>query len=95
MESVIPMLLRITEERLGDVTVVHVAGRLVGEGVEELSRLCTAVRRPLRIDLAGLLQADEMGLSLLRSLRESGAELAGVSPFIDLLLDSRKEHAAN
>ncbi|MBK9062899.1 MAG: hypothetical protein IPL89_06845 [Acidobacteria bacterium] len=95
MESVIPMLLRITDERLGDFTVVHVAGRLVGEGVEELGRVCAASLRPLRIDLAGLLQADELGLSLLRALRASGAELSDVSPFIGLLLDSRREHAAN
>jgi len=89
------MLLRITEERLGKATVVHVAGRLVGVGVEELGRLCAASPRPLRIDLAGLLQADEMGLSLLRSLRESGAEMAGISPFIELLLDGWRTRAEN
>ena len=89
------MLLRITEERLGDVTVVHVAGRLVSEGAGELNRICMASPHPLRIDLSGLLQADELGLALLHSLRESGAELAGASPFISLLLDSRREHAAN
>ena len=74
---------------------MHVAGRLVGEGAGELSRVCTGSPRPLRIDLSGLLQADELGLSLLRSLRDSGAGLTGVSPFISLLLDSRREHAAN
>jgi anti-anti-sigma regulatory factor len=88
------MLLRIAEERLGDLTVVHVAGRLVGEGAGELSRVCTAGSRPLRIDLSGLLQADELGLSLLRSLRASGAELAGVSPFISLLLEGGRDRAA-
>ena len=89
------MLLRIAEERLGEFSVVHVAGRLVGEGVEELGRVCAASLRPLRIDLGGLLQADDLGLSLLRSLRESGVELTEVSPFISLLLDSRREDAAN
>lgn len=89
------MLLRISEERLGEGTIVHVAGRLVGAGVEELSRVCTGSSRPLRIELAELLQADELGLSLLRSLRASGAELAGVSPFIGLLLDGRRDRAAN
>ena len=89
------MLLRISEERLGEATIVHVAGRLVGAGVEELGRVCTASPRPLRIDLAGLLQADEMGLSLLRSLRESGAELVDVSPFIRLLLDTGRNRAEN
>ena len=83
------MLLRIMEERLGEGTVVHVAGRLAGEGVEELGRVCTASPRPLRIDLGELLQADELGLSLLRSLHESGADLFGGSPFINLLLENR------
>lgn len=85
------MLLRIIEERLGEGTVVHVDGRLVGAGVEELGRVCGLARRPLRIDLAGLLQADEIGLSLLRSLRASGADLAEVSPFINLLLADKRE----
>jgi hypothetical protein len=89
------MLLRISEEHLGEATIVHVAGRLVGAGVEELGRVCRASPRPLRIDLAGLLQADEMGLSLLRSLRESGAELADVSPFIRLLLDTKRDRGEN
>jgi hypothetical protein len=89
------MLLRISAERLGEATVVHVAGRLVGEGVEELGRVCTAAPRPLRIELAGLLHADELGLSLLRSLRAAGAELNGVSPFIGLLLEGRGARAAN
>jgi hypothetical protein len=88
-------MLRISEERLGETTVVRVAGRLNGEGVEELSRVCMDASRPLRIELVGLLQADERGLSLLRSLRESGAELVGVSPFIDLLLEGRKARAGN
>ena len=87
----ISMLLRITEERLENVTVVHVAGRLVGKGVEELDRVCAGSHGELRIELSGLLQADELALALLRSLRESGAELSGVSPFIGLLLEGRRE----
>lgn len=87
------MLLRIEQECLGETTVVHVVGRLVGAGVEELRRVCTASPRPLRIDLAELLQADEMGLALLRALRDSGAELMAVSPFIALLLRPDREKA--
>lgn len=89
------MLLRISEERFGEGTVVHVAGRLVGAGVEELGRTAAASPRPLRIDLAGLLLADELGLSLLRGLRESGVDLVGGSPFINLLLDQRGAGAEN
>lgn len=94
MGRVIPML-RIAEERLGALTVVRVAGRLAGPGVEELERVCAASKRPLRIDLAELLQADELGISLLRSLRESGAELTGASPFVGLLLESGSTRAEN
>ena len=67
----------------------------MGEGVAELNRVCGASSRPLRIRLSGLLQADEMGLSLLRSLRESGAELSDVSPFIGLLLEGGRDRASN
>ena len=82
------MLLRITEERLENTTVLHVMGRLEGPGVEELSRACRAAGTSLRLDLSALLHADEVGLALLGSLRDSGAELCGVSPFIQLLLES-------
>ena len=86
------MLLKIEEERLGMSTVVHVAGRLAGAGVDELSRVCRAASGRLRLELSALQHADEVGLALLRSLRDSGAELAGVSPFIQLLLGgSRSE----
>jgi hypothetical protein len=87
------MLLRITEERLEGATVMLVAGGLCGEGVEELNRACRAASGSLRLDLTDLQQADELGLSLLRSLRESGAKLVGVSPFIDLLLQARRTDA--
>jgi hypothetical protein len=89
------MLLRIAEECLGDTTVVHVAGHLVGDGVEELRRTCQSANRPVRLDLSGLLEADEVGLSLLRALRESGVELTGISPFIQLLLNSGKRNVVH
>jgi hypothetical protein len=88
-------MLRIAEERLGEGTVVRVAGRLAGEGVAELGRVCEGSSRPLLIDLTELLQADDLGLALLRSLRESGAKLTGVSPFIELLLESRRSAPEN
>ena len=74
---------------------MHVAGRLVGAAVEELRRTCWAATGPVRVELTGLLDADEGGLSLLRILKESGTELAGASPFIQLLLDSWKNNVAH
>jgi len=81
------MVLRVHEEHLREVTVMHVAGRLEGEVVDELGAACRAAGGSIRLDLTGLLHADEVGLGLLRSLRASGAELTGVSPFVEILLD--------
>ena len=38
-------------------------------------------------DLSALLTADEVGLALLRSLRDSGAALSGASRFLQLLIE--------
>jgi hypothetical protein len=58
--------------------------------VEELGRACREAGRPLTLELSGLLHADELGLCLLRSLRDSGASLTGASPFVELLLEGRR-----
>ncbi len=86
------MLLRISEERRGDATRVRVEGHLQGDGVAELERTCRNVTGPVTLDLTALLTADEVGLSLLRSLRDAGAVVTGTSPFLRLLLNgSRNE----
>jgi len=79
-------VLRIDREDRKGVTVLRVEGRLCGDEVAELTRESGRVTGRLELDLAELLTADEVGLSLLRSLRESGAALTGASPFIELLL---------
>ena len=84
-------MLRISTVRRNEATVVHVEGRLLGDGVEELQRECGAANGPLTLDLSALLFADEVGLSFLRSLRDSGAVLAGASPFLELLLGGPQE----
>ena len=86
-------MLRISEERLGEISIMHVAGRLCGEGVEALSHACRDAKGRLRLDLSGLLQVDEVGLALIHSLHDSGAELSGVSPFIQILLENRRSDA--
>ncbi len=86
------MLLRISEERHGETTLVRVEGHLQGDGVAELERTCRNVTGPVMLDLSALLTADEVGLSLLRSLRDAGAVVTGASPFLRLLLNgSRSE----
>ena len=78
------MTLKITDEK----TAVRVEGRLEGEGVAELDHVCRAAARPLRLELNALLNVDEVGLGLLRSLIASGATVSGASPYIRLLLDT-------
>ncbi len=80
-------MLRISKTRRKNVTVVHVEGRLSGDGVEELERECTEAGAPLELDLSALLTADEVGLAVLRSLRNSGAALSGASRFLQLLIE--------
>lgn len=84
-------MLRISRENLAGVAVVRVEGRLYGEGADELERECRDVGGSLRLDLTALLTADEVGLALLRSLRDSGAVFVGASPFIQLLLEGSKK----
>jgi anti-anti-sigma regulatory factor len=78
-----------TEEKDGLLTV-RVAGRLRAIGLEELRRACREGAR-VRLDLSDLITADEAGTTLLAALRDSGTELVGVPPYIDLLLRARLE----
>lgn len=74
------------EDRAG--LVVHVSGALYLVGLDELRTACRGGTR-LRIDLSELLTADEESTRFLAALRDNGAELVAVPPFIDLLIRSR------
>ena len=80
--------LRITAETEGTTRIVRVDGRLAREGVGELEGVLRDTTGPLRLELSGLRSADVAGLKALRSLREAGAELSGMSPFIALRLET-------
>lgn len=80
-----------TEEKDGLLTV-RVAGRLGKDGLGELRRVCLGGAR-LRLDLSALICADEAGTTLLAAMRDSGADLVGVPPYIDLLFHARLEPA--
>jgi hypothetical protein len=79
-------VLRIDREDREGVTVLRVEGRLSGEEVDELERETRRTPGRVELDLSALMIADERGLALLRSLRDSGASLAGASHFLQLLL---------
>jgi hypothetical protein len=81
-------MLRITEQPLPpDGRVIVLEGRLVGPWVEELRRVVSG-RAPgeVTIDLGALSFADADGLTLLRSLRDSGVQLASPSGFMAALV---------
>jgi hypothetical protein len=71
---------------------VRIAGRLVPPATDELRRLSTGAPA-VRLDVSELVSADEEGLRVLESLREGGAELVGIPPYIDLLLQARRKGA--
>ncbi len=80
------MRLRVTQTFTDGMTVLHVDGELVDAGARELERVARGVR-PLRLDLTHLQRADTAGLAILRQLATAGTELAGVPPYIGLLLE--------
>jgi hypothetical protein len=81
------MGLRITTNRSGLVTVVRIDGQLRKEGVAELKRVCQSIDGPLCLDLANLYSADGDGIRAIHMLEDHGAAVAGVSPYIQRLLD--------
>jgi len=52
-------------------------------------RVCVGLTGPVVLDLSDLQFADREGVSALRQLRARGAELAGASPYLCLLLNGR------
>lgn len=84
------MDMRLTVLHEGDTDVVRVDGRLSAGSVEELTRLLRSLTRPIVVDLANLLSADDAGVAVLRTLAEQGARLVGASPYVALLLDREK-----
>ena len=81
------MGLYIAQTTDGSTTIIKVDGRLEGEGVEELNRVCRDLVPPFVLELTHLQQADTAGLQLINTLADAGVDLRGVSPYIALLLD--------
>ena len=81
------MNLRIDTEAIDSAMVVKIAGDLTEVGVNELDKVCSATYSSLVLDLTHLVSTDTAGLSLLRKLRNMGAELRNASPLIRLLLE--------
>ncbi len=80
------MDIRIDLKSNGLRKVVQVAGRLSGTAVEELQKTCNSIEDPVVIDLSNLLFADTEGINAIQSIADTGAQVRGASPYIQLLL---------
>lgn len=81
------MEIRIDITTEGLETVVHVAGRLSGGAVAQFREACDQIEDAFVLDLSNLLFADDVGIDVIRTTVEKGAELRGASPFVRLLLE--------
>ncbi|MBW2369951.1 MAG: hypothetical protein JRH15_18935 [Deltaproteobacteria bacterium] len=68
------------------MNVIQIAGQLAGGGVLELERECRAAGLPIALDLSNLRWADSEGVQLLKTFVDKGAQLRGMSPYVEILL---------
>ena len=81
------MEIRIDIESEGPDVVLHVAGRLTGPAITQLSDVCEPMESHYVLDLSKLMFADDAGAEAIRRLCERGAEIRGASTFIKLLIN--------
>ena len=81
------MEIRIDIESEGPDVVLHVAGRLTGPAIAQLSEACEPMKGRFVLELSKLKFADDEGTEVIRTLRERGAEIRGASSFIKLLIN--------
>ncbi len=84
------MRLKITATAGETETTIKIEGELMRDGVSELDDACRSVDGAFAIDLSELMKADEEGIQALKNLRDGGARLVAVSPYIQLLLKREK-----
>ena len=81
------MEIRIDIESEGSDVVLHVAGRLTGLAIAQLSEACEPIKGRFVLDLSKLKFTDDAGAEAIRTLRESGADIRGASFFIKMLIN--------
>ena len=86
-DTVCIMEIRIDITSEGPETIVRVAGRLSGVMVAQFREACDSIEGAFVVDLSNLLFADDAGIDTISAIVDKGAEVRGVSPFIQLLLD--------
>jgi ABC-type transporter Mla MlaB component len=81
-------MLRLLQSPGRPVTIIALEGKLTSPWVPELRAAVDSARATgtVRLNLSALSWVDHDGANLLRSLRDSGVELAAASIFIEELL---------
>ena len=69
--------IRIDIESEGPVSIVHVAGRLAGLAIIQLTNVCEPMEDNFVLNLSNLTFADDTGVEVIRTLREKGADIRG------------------
>ncbi len=86
------MDIRIDIESEGPDVVLHVAGRLTGPAITQLSEACEPMESHYVLDLSKLKFADDAGAEAIRNYCEKGANIRGASSFIKLLINGGSRH---
>jgi anti-anti-sigma regulatory factor len=81
------MEIRIDIETEGPDVVLHVAGRLAGDAITQLTDVCEPMEGHYVLELSNLMFADDAGAEAIRTIRERGADIRGASSFIKLLIN--------
>ena len=81
------MEIRIDIKSEGHGHILHVAGRLTGPAITQLSKACAPMEGRFVLDLSKLKFADDAGVEEIRSLCDRGAEIRGASYFIKMLIN--------
>ncbi len=80
------MTVRITKVIESGVCVLHIDGWLWSQDVSTLTNEYRGLTGPVALDLSQLQSADPAGLAALLKIASLGAELRGVSGYVNLLL---------
>jgi ABC-type transporter Mla MlaB component len=91
-------MLRITTIDKGQITILRLEGRLVGDWVDEFERCWIVIKsadpqQTLKIDLRDVEFVDEKGEALLERLFLDGAELHADNPFLKSVVARIVEHS--
>jgi len=78
--------LKITRDKRGTRTVIHVDGQLLAAGLPELKEIFQPEDRAICLDLEHLISVDAEGIEEIRAMARDGVAVVNASPYINLLL---------